>query len=71
MAFSLSLYIEVIVILSNNGSSTTVASTSFSLIYPLDIRYPLPLLQGSLGSIGVYSSNPPEFIYILLDRGRS
>ena len=66
MAFSLSLYIEVIIVLNSDGSSTTVGSTSFSLVYPLGIRYLLPLLEDFLGNIEAYSINSPELIYIFL-----
>ena len=66
MAFSPSPYMEAIVTLSSDGSSTTVGSTSFSLIYPLGIRYLLPLLEDFPGNTEAYSIDPPEFIYILL-----
>ena len=66
MAFSPSLYVEAIVILSNNGSFTTVGFTSCLLVFPLDIRYLLPFLEDSLGSILVCSVDPLRFAYILL-----
>ena len=53
------------VILSNDGSFTTIGFTSFLLVYLLGIRYPLSLLEYFLDSIKVYFTNPPRLIYIL------
>ena len=66
MAFLLSLYIEVIIILNNDGSFTTVGFISFSLVYLLGIRYLLPLLEGFPGNIEVYSISLLRLVYILL-----
>ena len=55
MEFSLSPYIEAIVVLSNDNSSTTTGSTSFLLVFLLGIRYLLLLLLSFLGNIKVYS----------------
>ena len=64
MAFSLSPYVEAIVVLSNNGSFTIISSTSFSLVSLLGIRY--PLLEYLPDSIEVYFVDLLKLIYTLL-----
>ena len=66
MVFSPSLYVEVIITLSNDGSSIIIGFTSFSLVYLLGIRYLLPLLEGFSGSIEAYFVDLLRLIYILL-----
>ena len=66
MVFSLSPYMEVMVVLSNDGFFITVGSISFLLVFLLGIRYLLPFLKGFPGSILVCSINLLRLSHILL-----
>ena len=66
MVFSLSPYVEVIIILSNDGFFTIVGFISFLLVFPQGIYYLLPFLKDFLGSIIVCFINPLKLIYIFL-----
>ena len=66
MVFLLSLYVEVIIVLSSDGFFTIIGFTSFSLVYFWGIYYVLLLLEDFPGSIGACFVDLLRLIRILL-----